>query len=113
MPVWSKLVLGFLLLNVFSSMIGWYSGEKLKETADYVQIAAERVDSIGQRLNIVDQNMDMIADQIPDVKKSIDDTSALAQDVYHKPLQAINFARMAQNDFTSLDFALYKALQSG
>lgn len=113
MPVWLKLVLGFLLLNAFSVGIGWYSGEKLQETSDYVQSAAERVDSIDQRLNIVDQNMDRIADQIPDVKKSIDDTSALAQDVYHKPLQAINFARTAQNDFTSLDFALYKALQSG
>ena len=112
MPVWLKLVLGFLILNAFSVGIGWYSGEKLQEISDYVQTASEQVDSIDQRLNIVVQNMDAIAAQIPDVKQSIDDTSALAQDVYHKPLQAINFARTAQNDFIALDFALYKALQS-
>jgi len=40
--------------------------------------------------------------------KQVTHTANFIQEVYDKPLQSINFARMAQNDFTSLDMYLYK-----
>ncbi len=41
--------------------------------------------------------------------RAIDVTAKHINNVYAEPLQSINFSRTAQNDFTQLDFALYKA----
>lgn len=45
--------------------------------------------------------------------RQIAEIAGFINTVYEKPLQSINFARMAQNDFSQLDFALYKAYQRG
>lgn len=113
MPVWLKLVLGFGLLSAFIIGIGLYSNQMLSRTSVLVGSSSEKIVNVEAGISGVSKSVAQVAGDIEGVLKSIQETSALAQDVYHKPLQSINFARTSQNDFTTLDFTLYKSYQSG
>ena len=113
MPVWLKLVSACLCLNALILGMGIYSDQKLREAANFIEQASSRIADVGKSVDHAVDRIENVSSRIDDVNKSINDTSALAQDVYHKPLQSINFARTAQNDFTVLDFTLYKSYQTG
>lgn len=93
--------------------MGWYSNSKLNQTGQYIRDSLVRIGDVNKAVLEAGEDIASVSKNIGDVQISIKETSDLAQQVYHKPLQSINFARTAQNDFTSVDFALFKAFQKG
>lgn len=113
MPVWLKLTIVCVIINALIFMSGFYSWKKLSEVVGYVDSAIVSVDEIHSSVQQASVDVDAVLKRIGDVQKSIQDTSMLAQDVYHKPLQSINYARSSQNDFSVLDMMLFKASVRG
>lgn len=113
MPVWLKLALGFCTLSAFILGISWYSNSMMDKTSANIEFASTKVDDIANAIKDVDTSTTLVLNDIQKVTTSILETSALAQEVYNKPLQSINYARGSQGDFTTLDFIFYKSYQRG
>lgn len=113
MKVWLKLCLGFGILSSIIISLSIYSNKTLYETSGMIDSTLSKVMDVKYGINDVAKNLSNVSTQIEHVLANIQRTSTLAQDIYHKPLQAINFARTAQNDFVALDFLLYKSYTRG
>ncbi|MCZ4279744.1 PAS-domain containing protein [Kiloniella laminariae] len=108
MPVWLKLLLGFLVLSLFPLGMMWHSENELARVVDRIGDVSDRTAGITTDVAWMRRNVDDTFHSIKELEQEIEKSISLARDIYSKPMQAMSFARAAQNNFITIDYALYK-----
>ncbi|WP_020591502.1 sensor histidine kinase [Kiloniella laminariae] len=109
MPVWLKLLLGFFVLSLFTLGMVWHSENELAKVVERIDIVSGKTADITTDIVAMKQNLDETFDSVRELEQEIEKSISLARDIYDKPMQAMSYARAAQNDFITIDYALYKA----